>query len=706
MASGFGPDGKYHIEITGRRDPIGPGGTGGSGGSGGGNSSKPSQQLVMHNGQLGYWTEGISGGKNDHPVRHFTPVGPSEAQKAATAAKALQEKQQAEATAKAAAAKAAQDAAKAAEKARQDAIKTGAAAGALMTVANAQKALDAATAESGRLSKLSAAAANTAIQKRQAAGKANAEAIAAEKALSDLLAKAASGGMAIHKGNYGRWVTRTTGGKNDHTTTTFIKSGITVAQVTTAQTKATSLRNSASQRTNEANTADKATANARTLAHNAETKRLAAVAALNSAKEATRIAENKRKADEAAKAAEVARMAAEKEKARQTRQAAADRLRSSNIQSVRGISYSATSSSLPLSWSVASAGGIALDSELAAGIWARIGFVLAELRGAMTASVAGPIFATIAGLLYSKEAGLGSDIVPGRDISAIMPGDMFPLPDLAALSRAAESGTGVSMPIRGRLVMREDGTLETQFVRTQVTGNVPVVRAVFDKESGYWGYSLSAIAGVPSQTILVSPANAPGTNGPIGLTGPVPLPERIVDTGSLDSIPQGISVIVSPVADELDLNDLILIFPPEAALKPLYIMVRSPRNIPGKAGGKGQQIGENWLGASGTGAGAPVPSQIADKLRGREFGNFDAFRRSFWREVASDPELSEQFSSDDITLMKLGRAPTVRFRDSVGKRIKVELHHQVEISKGGEVYNVDNLTALTPKRHIEIHKGK
>ncbi|ENU0188452.1 TPA: hypothetical protein ACKE6M_005114 [Klebsiella pneumoniae] len=27
------------------------------------------------------------------------------------------------------------------------------------------------------------------------------------------------------------------------------------------------------------------------------------------------------------------------------------------------------------------------------------------------------------------------------------------------------------------------------------------------------------------------------------------------------------------------------------------------------------------------------------------------------------------------------------------------------MSKGGDVYNVDNLNALTPKRHIEIHKG-
>lgn len=31
---------------------------------------------------------------------------------------------------------------------------------------------------------------------------------------------------------------------------------------------------------------------------------------------------------------------------------------------------------------------------------------------------------------------------------------------------------------------------------------------------------------------------------------------------------------------------------------------------------------------------------------------------------------------------------------------------KVEISKGGDVYNVDNLNALTPKNHIETHKGK
>ncbi|MGV8671272.1 hypothetical protein, partial [Pseudomonas aeruginosa] len=31
--------------------------------------------------------------------------------------------------------------------------------------------------------------------------------------------------------------------------------------------------------------------------------------------------------------------------------------------------------------------------------------------------------------------------------------------------------------------------------------------------------------------------------------------------------------------------------------------------------------------------------------------------------------------------------------------------HKVRIADGGGVYNMGNLVAVTPKRHIEIHKG-
>lgn len=34
-----------------------------------------------------------------------------------------------------------------------------------------------------------------------------------------------------------------------------------------------------------------------------------------------------------------------------------------------------------------------------------------------------------------------------------------------------------------------------------------------------------------------------------------------------------------------------------------------------------------------------------------------------------------------------------------------EIHHKIHISKGGAVYDVDNLIVVTPKRHIKIHSG-
>jgi len=70
-----------------------------------------------------------------------------------------------------------------------------------------------------------------------------------------------------------------------------------------------------------------------------------------------------------------------------------------------------------------------------------------------------------------------------------------------------------------------------------------------------------------------------------------------------------------------------------------------------------------WLGAASQGEGAPIPSQIADQLRGREFRNFRAFREAFWKAVANDAELSRNFIDNNFSEMKNGRAPFVRKRD-------------------------------------------
>ena len=130
----------------------------------------------------------------------------------------------------------------------------------------------------------------------------------------------------------------------------------------------------------------------------------------------------------------------------------------------------------------------------------------------------------------------------------------------------------------------------------------------------------------------------------------------------------------------------------------------SKRNQPGVAKGKGKKLEDKWLNDADKDYGSPIPEDIANKLRGRQFKNFDEFRRAFWKEVAKHPEISKQFTKFNRNRMNQGRAPRCRLKDTVGGRRGFELHHRNPISKGGEVYDIDNINVTTPKRHIDIHK--
>lgn len=39
-----------------------------------------------------------------------------------------------------------------------------------------------------------------------------------------------------------------------------------------------------------------------------------------------------------------------------------------------------------------------------------------------------------------------------------------------------------------------------------------------------------------------------------------------------------------------------------------------------------------------------------------------------------------------------------------GGRQVFELHHKVKVSEDGEVYGLNNIFVMTPKRHINLHK--
>lgn len=418
--------------------------------------------------------------------------------------------------------------------------------------------------------------------------------------------------------------------------------------------------------------------------------------------------EDKAAAEQAAKEAKEARQNAELEQQKQQRLAAAAIVFSQDIQAVRGIAVVSAKMASPVSFSLAGLGGMAFADAPASAIASRIAAVLASLSEIATASLVGPVVAAITTFLYSPPLNSNENLDIGRDVSAMIPGDLIGLPDVSELEKAWQTGTPVAMPVRGALDRDADNGLTVGLVRSPTTGSVNVAKAVKDEPTGYYSYALPDEYGVPRQTVLISPADAPGVNGPSSLTGPVPLPEKIVNTGDFDGNGEAPvnDVLSTPWPLDNDFNDIILIFPPDSGLRPIYVMFRNPRNIPGTTSGNGKEVGDNWLGGASEGEGAPIPKQIADKLRGRTYSSFESLRRAIWRSVGIDPDLSEQFGPDDQARLKKGRAPTVRFRDSVGKRVSVELHHKDEISKGGDVYNVDNLGAVTPKRHIDIHKGK
>ncbi len=202
-------------------------------------------------------------------------------------------------------------------------------------------------------------------------------------------------------------------------------------------------------------------------------------------------------------------------------------------------------------------------------------------------------------------------------------------------------------------------------------------------------------------TIIWTPDHS-GANTPTNTGNQTP--PRLPGTILVNPLPDGtqITSTTTPAPDEKNFADYILILP-VSDIPPIYIYIR---NNPGQVTGKGQKVTGTWLADANQGNGSPIPSQIADKLRGRTFSNFDGFREAFWEEVSKTPELSSQFDIRNLATMKNGRSAYARKFESVGQRVKYELHHIEEIRNGGAVYDVDNLSVTTPKRHIEIHQGK
>ena len=155
-----------------------------------------------------------------------------------------------------------------------------------------------------------------------------------------------------------------------------------------------------------------------------------------------------------------------------------------------------------------------------------------------------------------------------------------------------------------------------------------------------------------------------------------------------------------------DQVELIVSFPADSGIEPLYLVFRkTARDERGVVTGNGEEITGIWLESASRDLGAPIPVQIADRLRGREFASFDRFREAFWVEVSAEEGMRSQFSPANVNRMRKGRAPRAPMIHTVGGRRSFELHHLKEVRNGGGIYELDNLRVNTPKNHIHIHRG-
>ncbi|TMU71583.1 HNH nuclease [Pseudomonas fluorescens] len=344
-----------------------------------------------------------------------------------------------------------------------------------------------------------------------------------------------------------------------------------------------------------------------------------------------------------------------------------------------------------------SSGAVAIADNLMAGLAAVIRSAVAGLSG-LAAGTASGLMVGVSAFIYSPTLGNGE--LPERfllshPLSDLLPG---PLPDL---HRLASERALLDLPVRLSPRPLTGNLAELLVVPVggkRLPSGVRVIAAGYNPGENTYGTTLTDL---PPTTVVWTPSVTP-TDSSTQLPVEESAPPRYFG-GNLVPIEGRIDTY--PVPGNIHFDDFILVFPPESGLPPQYVMFRDRRNDPGVASGYGEPVPSRWLEAAAQGEGAAIPSQIADQLRGKEFKSFRVFRETFWKTVFNDGKLADLFNATSLNEMKKGKAPIVRFGDTAGARVKYELHHKVGLAEGGDLYNADNINIVTPKAHVEIHKG-
>ncbi|WP_053149193.1 S-type pyocin domain-containing protein [Pseudomonas sp. P97.38] len=339
---------------------------------------------------------------------------------------------------------------------------------------------------------------------------------------------------------------------------------------------------------------------------------------------------------------------------------------------------------------------LAISPETTLAIQAALRAAVAMAIESLTA-IAAPTLAGFAALLYSPKLANGE--LPERYAFSTPLSELAPTQHHDFQAIAAADGT-IDLPVRLTSQAAADGRSEILVISTDGVTHPSKVRVVPVSYNAQQNLYTATTEETSPRTLAWTPIIQPGNSS---TTLPVELPDPPVYTGAS----------VTPIAGRIDpfpeitensFDDYVFVFPIDSGLPPLYVMFRDRREDPGVALGSGTPVSEVWSDAASKGQGVPIPLQIADQLRGRAFRNFRKFREAFWKAVANDPNLAQQFDPGSLAHMRKGYGAFVKKIDRVGARIKYELHHKKYISLGGEVYNLDNIIVMTPKRHIQTHQ--
>lgn len=402
-----------------------------------------------------------------------------------------------------------------------------------------------------------------------------------------------------------------------------------------------------------------------------EAARMAARAAAN--------AEAERIAAEAAAKAEAERIAAE-----------TATVRAANT-------YSTSGSIAQISSVVLTAAGTVSSNTPLFSLRTVLGTAIGALEGYAVAVGSGFIVG-VSALLYSPRLGNGE--LPDRYSLQTPLSDLAPQVSIALATNEGISSTA-EMPYRFSSRTTAEGASEIFVVKANggpVPFEVRVLTASFDAQRNIY---TATTADSPPRTLTWTPIDKPGDSS-TSLPSEQK-PPKIYPGAEL--LPVEIRIDSYPGIADANLDDYIVVFPADSGLPPIYTMFRDRREDPGTASGYGPQVDESWSRGASTGEGAPIPMQVADLLRGRNFPNWRSMREAIWKAIGNDEMLSKQFSRVNISRMRKGLAPYVPKNARVGKRVVVELHHKTLISRGGEVYNAENIFLTTPDLHIQIHQG-